>query len=63
MPITQSKNQQNLVCPKCQSMFTVKKGKRRNRLQILQLYQCTGCDHKFTSQAGKHKNISLEDDP
>ncbi len=60
MPITQSKNQQNLVCPKCQSMFTVKKGKRRNRLQILQLYQCTGCDHKFTSQAGKHKTYPLK---
>jgi len=60
MRSTQSKNQQGILCPECQSTFTVKKGKRRNRLQILQLYQCTDCDHKFTSSAGRHKTYPLK---
>jgi len=50
---------QHTVCPKCHSTFTVKKGKRRNRLQIVQVFQCTDCTHRFSTNAGKNKKYPL----
>src|SRR2546426_7322837 len=43
------------VCPDCGCKKTVKKGKRRNRLQILQVFRCTECLHRFTGTPGKNK--------
>ncbi|MFI5093756.1 MAG: PD-(D/E)XK nuclease family protein [Candidatus Acidiferrales bacterium] len=51
----------NPVCPKCQCKHTVKKGKRRNRLQTLQVYECSECLHRFTAgDAGKNKTYPLK---
>ena len=51
----------NPVCPKCQCKYTVKKGKRRNRLQTLQVYECSECLHRFTAgDAGKNKTYPLK---
>ncbi len=54
MPNTQSQ-QQNSVCPRCHSKFTIKKGRRQNRFRILQIFQCRECLYKFTAAAGKNK--------
>jgi transposase-like protein len=50
----------NPTCPKCQCKRTVKKGKRRNRRQTLQIYECSECLHHFTAgAAGKNKSYPL----
>jgi ATP-dependent exoDNAse (exonuclease V) beta subunit len=49
----------NPVCPQCGCKSTAKKGKRRNRLQTLQVYRCTECLHRFTGEAGKNKTYPL----
>ena len=47
-------------CPQCGCTRTVKKGKRRNRLQVLQVFQCAECLHRFTAgDAGKNKTYPL----
>ena len=51
--------QQNPVCPECGCKNTVKKGKRRNRLQTLQVFRCAECLHRFTAAAGKNKSYPL----
>jgi hypothetical protein len=38
----------------------VRKGKRRNRLQVLQVFKCTECLHRFTGEAGKNKSYPLK---
>src|SRR2546426_12808478 len=48
------------ACPKCQARYPVKKGKRRNRLQILQLYQCAECLYRFTGSPGRNKTYPLK---
>ena len=51
----------NPICPKCQCKRTVRKGKRRNRLQTLQIYVCSECLHHFTAgAAGKNKSYPLK---
>lgn len=51
----------NPICPKCQCKRTVRKGKRRNRLQTLQIYGCSECLHHFTAgAAGKNKSYPLK---
>ena len=52
--------QHNPVCPKCGCKDTVKKGKRRNRFQTLQLFQCIECLYKFTGAPGKHRTYPLK---
>lgn len=42
-------------CVRCGSKFTVKKGSRKNRYRILQVFQCRECLYKFTAAAGKNK--------
>ncbi|MDA2927841.1 hypothetical protein MYX78_11545, partial [Acidobacteria bacterium AH-259-G07] len=51
---------ENPPCPECHSKDTVKKGRRRNRLRTLQLYQCVECLHRLTGEAGKHKTYPLK---
>jgi ATP-dependent exoDNAse (exonuclease V) beta subunit len=46
----------NPPCPDCGCKRTVKKGKRRNRLQM---YRCTECHHRFTGAPGKNKTYPL----
>lgn len=56
---TAATNVQNPVCPACQSKAVVKKGRRRNRLHAVALYQCGKCLHRFTGEAGKNKTYPL----
>jgi len=51
--------QQNPACPDCGCKHTVKKGKRRSRLQTLQVYRCVECLHRFTGAPGKNKTYPL----
>ena len=53
--------QENPVCPACGCKFTAKKGKRRNRLQLLQVYRCTECLHRFTTNAGNNVLVIFSD--
>jgi len=50
---------QNPACPVCACKLTIKKGVRRNRLQVLQVFRCTECLHRFTVAAGKNKTYPL----
>jgi transposase-like protein len=51
---------QNPTCPACGCTRTVRKGKRRNRLQTLQVFQCAECLHRFTGEPGKNKTYPLK---
>src|SRR5437667_2721506 len=51
---------ENPRCPQCQSKCTVRKGKRRNRLRTLQIFQCAECLIRFTAEAGKSKTYPLK---
>ena len=51
---------QNPACPACACKLTVKKGVRRNRLQVLQVFRCTECLHRFTGAAGKNKTYPIK---
>lgn len=51
---------QNPACPECGCKNTVKKGKRRNRLQTLQVFKCTECLHRFTGAPAKNKSYPLK---
>lgn len=51
---------QTPACPKCHSTYTVKKGKRRNRFQIIPIYQCAECTHRFTGTPGRNKTYPLK---
>jgi len=51
----------NPVCPKCGVKRTIKKGKRRNRMRTLQVYECAECLYRFTAgDAGKNKTYPLK---
>ena len=59
--MAQTKNQQpNPPCPGCGAKDTVKKGRRRNRLQTLQIFQCIECEHRFTGAPGKNSSYPLK---
>jgi hypothetical protein len=47
------------ACPYCQSSSIVKKGKRRNKLQTLQLWQCKHCRTVFSPSGGKGSTYPL----
>jgi ATP-dependent exoDNAse (exonuclease V) beta subunit len=51
--------QENPACPACGCKVTAKKGKRRNRLQTLQVFRCAECLHRFTGAPGKNKTYPL----
>src|SRR5437879_17960 len=55
-----SPQKENPHCPQCQSKNTVRKGKRRNRLRTLQIFQCAECLIRFTAEAGKSKTYPLK---
>src|SRR5437667_11589653 len=55
-----SQRHENPPCPKCQAKYTVRKGKRRNRLRTLQIFQCAECLIRFTAEAGKSKTYPLK---
>ncbi len=46
-------------CPYCQSSQVVKKGRRRKKMEEVQLYYCRHCQRKFTSQISKGKTYPL----
>jgi hypothetical protein len=47
-------------CPKCHCTSTTRRGKRRNRLRTLQLFQCTECLHRFSLEPGKNRTYPLK---
>ena len=47
-------------CPACRAAYVIKKGKRKNRLQTIPLFQCNECGHRFVGDAGKHKTYPLK---
>jgi len=48
-------------CPECQCPNTIRKGKRRNHMRALQVYQCRECMRRFTlGDASKHKSYPLK---
>jgi PD-(D/E)XK nuclease superfamily len=51
--------QPNPPCPKCPCKSTTRRGKRRNRLRTLQLFQCPECLHRFTGEPGKNRTYPL----
>src|SRR5229473_1452526 len=55
-----SSQKENPHCPQCQSKNTARKGKRRNRLRTLQIFQCGECLVRFTAEAGKSKTYPLK---
>jgi transposase-like protein len=57
---TATNTHQSLVCPECACKDTIKKGRRRNRFQTLQLFQCIECLHKFTGAPGKNRTYPLK---
>ena len=57
---TEQHNPDNPMCPDCGCKDTVKKGRRRNRFQTLQLFQCIECLHRFTSTAGKNRTYPFK---
>ncbi len=58
--LTTLAHQQNPTCPTCNSTYTVKKGRRPNRLRTLQVFQCAECQHKFTGAEGRNKTYPLK---
>jgi transposase-like protein len=50
----------NPPCPKCHCKSTTRKGKRRNRLRTLQLFQCPECLYRFTGEPGKNRTYPLK---
>jgi ATP-dependent exoDNAse (exonuclease V) beta subunit len=52
--------QLNPPCPKCHCKAATRRGKRRNRLQVHQVFQCTECLHRFTGEPGKNKTYPLK---
>src|SRR5579872_6776095 len=59
--ITTASATPNPACPKCQCKRTVKKGKRRNRMQTQQIYECSECLYHFTAcTPGKNKTYPLK---
>ena len=46
-------------CPYCQSTQVVKKGKRKKKMEEVQIYYCHLCQKKFTSQISKGKTYPL----
>jgi hypothetical protein len=50
----------NPSCPKCHCKSTTRRGKRRNRLRTLQLFQCPECLHRFSGGPGKNRTYPLK---
>ena len=44
-----------MKCPECNSGNVVKRGKRKGKFVIKQLYFCTQCGKRFADQTLKHK--------
>jgi len=47
-------------CPYCLSKKIVKRGKRKKKMEIVQLYLCKDCSKTFTSQAVKGRHYPLK---
>jgi len=50
----------DLKCPYCQGKNIVKRGLRRNKLEVIQLYQCNNCQRTFSPQITKGKTYPLK---
>lgn len=45
----------DIRCPECQSRHIVKRGKRKQRFRIVQIYQCKECKKRFVTKPLEHK--------
>ncbi len=52
--------QEKIICPKCSSKSTTKKGTRKNKQQIIQQYKCKNCSNIFTKQPLKQKTYPIQ---
>ena len=59
-PDLQPASAKNTACPYCQGKKLVKKGTRKKKLEIVQLYQCSDCKKVFTPQKVKGKHFPLK---
>jgi len=57
----QDKKQEKVVecCPYCQGKDIVKKGKRKKKMEEIQIYFCKHCQKKFTPQISKSRTYPL----
>jgi len=57
----QDQSQEKIItlCPYCQGTKIVKAGRRKKKLEEIQIYECKSCDKKFTPQISKHKTYPL----
>ena len=49
-----------IQCQKCASSYIVKKGIRKNKLQVLQQYQCKECKYIFTKNPSKNTTYPIK---
>lgn len=47
-------------CPTCQGSLVIKKGRRRNKLEVCQLWQCKLCPRVFSAKTTKHKTYPIK---
>lgn len=47
-------------CPTCQSTYVIKKGQRKNKLEVCQLWFCKLCPKTFTAKITKHKTYPIK---
>lgn len=45
----------SIKCPDCDSKKVVKRGKRKQRFEFVQLYQCKDCNRRFTTKSFENK--------
>jgi len=45
----------DIRCPKCDSKHTVKRGKRKQHFETVQIYQCKECKKRFVTKPLEHK--------
>ena len=57
----QDKKQEKKIeqCPYCQGSNVVKKGKRKKKMEEIQIYFCKHCQKKFTPQISKSRTYPL----
>ena len=54
------RNTNKVTCPNCNSKNIIRKGKRKNKFQTIQIYQCKDCKKYFTSENLMHKTYPFK---
>ena len=56
----QHKTKPQITCPSCISKNTIKRGKRKRKLRIIQQYQCKSCNKFFSPEVQNNKTYPLD---